>query len=159
MVDLDWIANKLIEREALKRTKRLTRFPMAIQQITIKMEFAGLYADIETTAMSKDELIADIDLLYALGFTKPTRGNWKEQVDMVDQQAIVEAVTLSSKKTNAGKPMYEVVVRVQDGSKHTILKLNKSEFRAGDDVWMYKNEKGYPDIQLDFPEGTEKLPF
>lgn len=133
---------------------------MSIKQIQVRMEFAELPVDIMLDVTTKDELVADIDLLYGLGFTKPKR-YFKEQLDIKDQAAVVKAVTLSTRKTNAGKPMYEVVVQTEAGDKHTVLKLNKSEFRAEDEVWLFKNEKGYLDIQLDFPpaEPGKEVPF
>lgn len=124
---------------------------------TVKLQYQGYNVEVTTQLKRPEDLGEWLALMANAGYTKPVYEK-KDKAEVPQGQGIVRAVNLSSRKYN-GKPMYDIIVEQADGKQYTYQKFNKNEFRANDDVWCFNNDKGYPDVTLDFPEGTQPIPF
>jgi len=151
MVDLHWVAAKLIDQEKQKQLaqwRRKHEFTHTMI-ITTKLQFNGYNCEIANDFADTVLYAVWLKEMESKGFTKPVYE--RKQADVKpDQNGVVASVTKSEKMTGQGKPMYDVAVDLADGTRAIVLKLNATEFRAQDEVWYFKNAKGYADIQLDF---------
>lgn len=157
-----WIAARRAERERKLNEQKQALWRERVERLmnndyTIKMQYQGWNVEVTTQLKKPEELDQWLKDMQDAGYTKPTYGKGEKQ-DIPDGQGKVMAVNASTRKYN-GKPLWDVVVQQADGRQYTYQKFNKNEFRAGDDVWCSLNDKGYPDISLDFPEGQKPIPF
>lgn len=163
MVDLHFVAAKLIEQEKAKQLAQWRRkyaLPMPMDFST-RFQFNGY--NVEVTEQFKDTVhYAEwLKKMEELGFTKPVYGKGNREVKE-GVTGVVDSVILSGKTYGNGKKMYEVACNLTDGSKLTVNKFSPTEFRKGDYIVAFKNEAGYQDIKLDLDDAmgdADDIPF
>jgi hypothetical protein len=163
MVDLHWIADRLIKQEKAKQValwRRKYELPMPMD-FTTKFQFNGY--NVEVTEQFKDTVhYAEwLKKMEELGFSKPVYANRSREVKEGVLGKVV-SVAVSAKTFGNGKKMYDVTCDLSDGTKLVVGKFSPTEYRNGDKIVAFKNEAGYQDIKLDLYSemgDADNIPF
>lgn len=161
MVDLDWIAAKLIEQERANRVPpkhanwQEWKYPMII---TTKFQYKSFNVDVQDTFTSVKQYDDWLTDMLDKGFSKPVFAKRDTPTTFPPQYGTVTAITESDKKWN-GKPMFEVTVELDDGNEAKVNVFSKREWRVKDRCYYSVNEKGYPKLEAFGPDEKEDIPF
>lgn len=151
MVDLNWIAAKLIERENAEKDRARAYWLELVQTLmeqdyTTRFAVDGFNVEVTVTLKKPEDYPKYLQMMRDAGFAKPVYGS-KPQTDVKEGLGVVESITTSARMYN-NKPMYDHNLAMDDGTVIVVTKFTNKEFRKGDKVEAFKNAKGYQDMRL-----------
>lgn len=160
MVDLDFVAFKLIEQErkleADKARKKLGIMSTIVYRIQFTYKSHNVEAEFEVDSPKKFEAVLHAHL--EAGFEKRTFQRKDKPETFQPQQGTVVKVVATDEKWN-NKPLWGVVVKLDDGNETQVNVFDKATFRKGDTVDYKVTDKGYAKIEHYGGEEDEEPPF
>lgn len=163
MVDLDFVAAKLIERErAAKQAARNKELGlMGTIVYTVQMVYKTHNVEVCFELDSAKKFEAMLNAHLEAGFEKrvfTTRQDKEKPPTFPNQQGTVLSVGESTEKWN-NKPLYPVTVQLDDGNKTIVNVFGAKTYRKGDKVDYQVNGKGYAHIEHYGGAMTDDVPF
>lgn len=163
MVDLDFVAFKLIEQEkAAKQAARNKELGlMGTIVYTVQMVYKTHNVEVCFELDSAKKFEAMLNAHLEAGFEKrvfTARQDKEKPATFPDQQGMVLGVGESVEKWN-NKPLYPVEVHLSDGNVTKVNVFDAKLFRKGDKVDYKVGKNGYAKIEHFGGAMTDDVPF